>query len=281
MKAPDTPGPLLIVGGSEDREGPKQVLQRFVELAGGADQPLVVLTAASEVPDDVWDLYQKAFADLGVTRVRHIRTTSRAEAEQADNAGAVAAARGIFMSGGTQKRLCEILCDSAVARAMHEAHGRGACVAGTSAGASALCAQMLLNGKAELVPEKDAVEIGAGLGFIDGAIVDQHFSQRHRINRLLTVTAEHPTEFGIGIDEDTALVAMPHTGIEVVGEGSVNIVDCRKASTNIGQLPQGAVPTMLGVCLHVLPAGAVFHLAGDTPAPPELIDLITTLTNGT
>lgn len=281
MKAPSKTGSLLIIGGSEDRTGAKEILQRFVELAGGVDQPMVLLTAASEVPDDVWKLYKKAFDELGVTDLRHIRTTSRSAADKPDNAEAVAAARGIFMTGGAQTRLHDILGESAVAAAMHKAHARGACVAGTSAGASALCARMLMNGTAELLPEKDAIRLGPGFGFIDGVIVDQHFSQRHRINRLLSVTAENPALFGIGVDEDTALVVQPGEGIEIAGRGSVNIVDCRKATTNIKQLAPGATPTMLGVCLHVLPADTAFHLAGGQSAPQELTDLITTLTNRT
>lgn len=281
MNAPHKGGALLIIGGSEDRKGPKEVLQKFVELTGGADQPIVLLTAASEVPDDVWKQYKQAFSDLHVTELRHIRTTNRDEADQADLAEAVGRARGIFMSGGAQTRLHDILAGSAVAKAMRQAHANGACVAGTSAGASVLCTHMLMNGKAELLPEKDAIKLGPGLGFIDGVIIDQHFSQRHRINRLLSVTAENPSQFGIGIDEDTALLVLPEGRIDIVGDGSVNIVDCRNATTNIRKLAHGATPTMLGVCLHVLPAGTSFDLAGPESAPAELHDLISTLTNRT
>lgn len=273
-------GSLLIVGGGEDRCGAKEVLQRFVALAGGQDKPLVILTAASEIPDKVWQQYQQAFADLGATNVHHIRTTTRDHADDASRADAIASARGVFITGGAQQRLMQILGGSACERAMRDAYDKGACIAGTSAGASALCARMLIKGDADLEPAADAIEMGEGLGFLTGVIVDQHFSERHRINRLLTVTAEHPTLFGLGMDEDTALVVQRGVGIEVVGAGAANVVDCRASQTNIQQIPPGMTPVMLGVCLHVLPSGTAYALA--TPAarctladhaepPPQLI----------
>lgn len=281
-------GTLLIVGGSEDRTGPKEVLERFTALAGGIDQPLVVLTAASEVPDKVWALYRTAFHDMGATHVTHIRTTTREQADNEDTAGKVRSARGIFMTGGAQKRLMEILGDSAIARAMRDAYDAGACVAGTSAGASALCADMLIKGDAQHEPETGAIELGKGLGFLRGVIVDQHFSQRHRINRLLTIIGEHPATYGLGMDEDTALIVQPGVGIEVLGQGGANVIDCRTAYTNIRELPEGVKPVMLGVSLSVMPAGTAFEMAAPGAArsaldarattPPEQIrDFVTRL----
>ena len=43
------PGRLLIIGGSEDREDDKAVLERFIALCGGPASRIVVITAASEV----------------------------------------------------------------------------------------------------------------------------------------------------------------------------------------------------------------------------------------
>lgn len=283
-------GTLLIVGGNEDRTGSKEVLQRFVELAGGEDKRIVVLTAASEVPDKVWALYEKAFADLGATQVTHIRTTHRDHAEQASMADKVRSARGIFLTGGAQKRLMQLLGDSEIARAMRDAFDAGACIAGTSAGASALCADMLISGGAEHEPETGAIKLGQGFGFIDGVIIDQHFSQRHRINRLLSIIGEHPSMYGIGMDEDTALVVQRGVGIEVVGEGGANVIDCRKAYTNINDLPEGAKPVMLAVSLSVMPSGTSYELpeagaarsvlpASATEAPAEITEFITLLTN--
>jgi cyanophycinase len=59
-------------------------------------------------------------------------------------------------------------------------------------------------------------------------VIDQHFSQRHRINRLLSVIAQSPFLLGAGIDEDTALIIHGRSGVEIVGEGSVTVIDCRR-----------------------------------------------------
>ena len=285
---PDTPnaqtanaasGALMIIGGAEDRTDNKAILARFVALAGGPERPLVVLTAASKMPDQVWEQYRTALTDLGAGDVRHVPIAARADADDAATAGLVAGAGGIFMTGGDQKRLVAHLGGTRVEQAMRQAyHERGACIAGTSAGASALCTHMLAEGKAELAPEKGAVRLDAGLGLVPRVIIDQHFSQRHRINRLLGVVAQNPFLLGAGIDEDTALVVHGRARIEVIGEGTVTVLDCRSARSNIADLPAGAVPTLVGVGLHLLPSGTVFARRPDDGAQHQLSDLLDFLT---
>jgi cyanophycinase len=267
----------MIIGGNEDRTDNKDVLHRFVELAGGDAQPIMVITAASTVPDDVWEMYNTAFTEMGIRQFTHVRITSREEAEDDMLAHRVAQARGIFMTGGDQKRLMTFLGGTQLERAMRNAYRDGACIAGTSAGASGMCTHMLAEGKADLAPEKGAVRLGAGLGFVSRVIIDQHFSQRHRLNRLLSIIAQSPFLLGAGIDEDTALIV--HDGaIEVIGDGTVTVVDCRSARTNITEVRAGSVPELLNVRLHLLPSGSRF--TSDDDAGP-LADFIQYLTDRT
>nr|WP_315259540.1 cyanophycinase [uncultured Duganella sp.] len=267
-------GSLMIIGGNEDRTDNKDVLHKFIELAGGEQQPIVVITAASTVPDAVWEMYDQAFTDMGVKQFEHVRVTSREEAEDEALAQRVALARGIFMTGGDQKRLLTFVGGTRLERAMRTAWCDGACIAGTSAGASGLCTHMLAEGKAELAPEKGAVRLGAGLGFISRVIIDQHFSQRHRLNRLLSVIAQSPFLLGAGIDEDTALVVQ-EGGIEVVGDGTVTVADCRHARTNIAELRAGSVPELLDVRLHVLPSGSSYSSAAEAGPLADFIQYLT------
>ena len=286
-----TTGTLMIIGGGEDRTDNKTVLEKFISLAGGPQKPLVVITAASTVPDDVWKMYEEAFDALGVSEVRHLLLPDRASAEDAEAARAVAGAAGVFMTGGDQKRLLAVIGGTKVEQAMREAYKGGACIAGTSAGASAMCAHMIAAGKAELAPEKDAARLTAGLGFVTRVVIDQHFSQRHRINRLLSVIAQSPFLLGAGIDEDTALIVHGQSGMEVVGEGTVTVTDCRHATTNIADVKSGEVPEMIGVQLHLLPSGSAFVADGaertgnlpDTakPANQAMNDFIRYLTDRT
>ena len=230
---------LLIIGGSEDREARKAVLERFVELVGGAASRIVVPTAASRAGDKLWALYDAAFGALGVrTRPLQIDIASRACANDAAMAAGVAAADSIFITGGDQKRLLALVGGTALDAAMQEALARGACVAGTSAGASAMSAHMLASGRGRLTPEKGSVGLGAGFGFVQGVIVDQHFSQRHRLARLLAVVAQNPylIGIGIGIDEDTALLIEQQRAIEIIGSGTVTILDGRNMVSNVADV---------------------------------------------
>jgi cyanophycinase len=266
-------GHLVIIGGHEDRKRDMQILSRFVELSGGKDAKIVVISAASSVADEMWQIYDKAFGDLGVSNRVHLHLASRQCANDDEHIRDIRDATGIFMTGGDQKRLLAIIGGTALDAAMHAALKlRGACIGGTSAGASAMSGHMLAQGRAELHPEKGSVSLGAGLGFLHKVVVDQHFSERQRLSRLLSIVAQNPYLQGIGIDEDTALVIERGVGIEVLGEGAVTIVDGRNMSTNIAEIPDRETPELIDVRLHLLPAGSKFRLPQEgMPAPAARI----------
>jgi cyanophycinase len=269
-------GHLVIIGGAEDRVDDKTVLTRFIELCGGADSKIVVITAASSVPDKMWDIYDEAFGELGVSNRRPVHIHARADADDADTAQQVAQADGIFMSGGDQKRLLAMIGGSSVGAALHHAaRERGACIGGTSAGASAMSAHMLADGKAEPQPEKGAVTLGAGLGLAQHVIIDQHFTERHRLARLLSAVAQQPSLLGIGVDEDTALIVERGVGIEVTGHGAVTVVDGRDAMSNLADVGERGCLELIDVRLHLLPSGSRYRLA-EAPAPlRHFLEIIT------
>jgi cyanophycinase len=257
-------GHLVIIGGGEDRKHDKEILCRFVELSGGKDAKIVVISAASAIAGEMWEIYDKAFGDLGVRKRVHLHLQSRQDANDEEHIKDILDATGIFMTGGDQKRLLAIIGGTALDAEMHAALKlRGACIGGTSAGASAMSGHMLAQGRAELHPEKGSVSLGAGLGFLHRVVVDQHFSERQRLSRLLSVVAQNPYLQGIGIDEDTALVVERGVGIEVLGEGAVTIVDGRSMSTNIAEISDRETPELIDVRLHLLPAGSKYRLPQD------------------
>lgn len=279
-----THGHLVIIGGGEDRKHDKAILTRFVELSGGADARIVVITAASQIADEMWEVYDQAFGDLGVRQRSHLRLESRQDANDEAKVRMVAEADGIFMTGGDQKRLLAIIGGTALDAEMHTAlKVRGACIGGTSAGASAMSGHMLAQGKTDLLPEKGAVSLAAGLGFLHRVVIDQHFSERQRLARLLSVVAQNPYLQGIGIDEDTALVVERGRGIEVLGEGSVTVVDGRTMDTNMADIRDRATPELIDVRLHLLPAGSRWYLPTDDepqarPMSPSLRDFLENVT---
>ncbi|NHZ42552.1 cyanophycinase [Massilia aquatica] len=272
-------GSLLIIGGGEDREDDMQVLERFVALCGGPDKRIVVLTAASRVPEKMWAIYDAAFGGMGVERRSEVRVTSRLEANDTAMAADLAQADGIFITGGDQKRLLALIGGTRLDEALHAALARGACIAGTSAGASAMSAHMLADGKADLHPEKGAVSLGAGIGFVQRVVIDQHFSQRQRLARLLTVVAQNPYLLGVGIDEDTALLIEGGGGIEILGAGAVTVIDGRHMVSNVADIRNRAVPEMVDVRLHLLPSGSRYGADGDSATPAALADFLHIVTN--
>jgi cyanophycinase len=271
---PKAPGHLVIIGGGEDRKDDKQILSRFVELSGGEKARIAVLTAASRHHNEMMEVYERAFGDLGVRELMPVRIEKRAEADEEDNAAIIEKANGIFMTGGDQRRLVALIGGTAVSRAMHHAFNHGACIAGTSAGASAISEHMLSAGEPVRVPDPMHPLLGAGLGFLRRAAIDQHFSERRRLGRLLSVVAANPYLLGMGIDEDTAVVIEPGSSIEVLGEGAVTIVDGREVVLNAHDVNESNRPQMSNIRLHLLPSGFHHRVQANGDVEPRSLDEI-------
>jgi cyanophycinase len=140
------------------------------------------------------------------------------------------------------------------------AYQRGILVGGTSAGASVVSEHMVGYGSPGSTPKFRMVGQAQGLGLLPGVIVDQHFAQRDRFGRLLNLVASSPDLLGIGLDEDTAILVTDETELEVVGKGSVFLVDMRTALSDAATA-RGSAPLMIsGAVVHFLPNGARFDL---------------------
>lgn len=274
-------GRLVVIGGAEDRLRDRLILRRFVELCGGPQAQILVLTAASADPAASWRGYEPVFRELGAERCAPLDIADRDAANDPEIVNRLLHADGIFMTGGDQRRLMGLLWETEAARAMHLSfHLRGCCIGGTSAGAAALSRLMLAEGDTPRLPEKDAAILDLGLGFVSKAIIDQHFSERRRLGRLLSVLAQRPDMLGVGIDEDTALVIERGQGVEVIGQGAVTLIDGRRMRSNFEDVDTNERLEMLGVSLHVLPAGHRYSVQPERGAralPGSLLDAIVTL----
>jgi cyanophycinase len=254
----------VIIGGAEDREGDKTILTRITELAGGQEGEVVLLTTASasaardaRVERQFREIYEPAFRACGIGKITTLSVFTRQAANDPKNVKAIERATCVFMSGGSQERLTSILGATELSLALHRGfHDRGLTIAGTSAGASVMSEHMLMGGPSDPLPRKGAIPLAAGLGFLYQAIIDQHFSERQRLGRLMSVLAQNPFLIGIGIDEDTALVVQPGTSLEVIGSGAVTVLDGRcMIYTNINDVNDGDTLAMSNVQIHLLPAG--------------------------
>ena len=271
-QTPKNQGRLVIIGGAEDRKQDRIILRKFLELSGGPNAKIRFITAASGVPEKVWASYQAVFQDLGALNCEVVPMLTRDDASEPNVVSMLAEADGIFITGGDQNRLMQCVWETPASQAMHRAfHLNGACIGGTSAGAAVMSRHMLAEGAPTPSPQKDIASMDIGLSFMPNAIVDQHFSQRHRLSRLLSALAQRPDLLGVGIDEDTALVIEPNTFVEVVGRGAVSLVDPRRMRSNFDSAEDGDKLEMLGLQLHLLPAGSRYVLPNNPKGRKPLV----------
>src|SRR5712691_9360615 len=253
-------GPVMIIGGAEDKLRDRVILSRFVSMAGGADSHIVVISTASSLGDAATQLYRELFTHMGAGQVSGLRPVTREEANDPAVARALEGATAVFVTGGNQLRLASVVGGTRLGAALLQAHQRGAAFAGTSAGASAVSTHMVAFGASGASPKHRMAQISAGLGLLKGVVVDQHFEQRTRLGRLLAVVAQSPSLIGLGLDEDTAAIIYADGRLEVLGKGSVTIVDGSQVLTEAFQT-KGHSPMMVsGVILHSLPSGYRFDL---------------------
>ena len=251
---------LMIIGGAEDKIGQARVLRRFVRLAGGVDARIAVLPTASSIPDEMVEVYTSVFERLGAREVVPISPGLRAEAADPDLAARLDGVTGVFMTGGNQLKLAQVLAGTPVGAAVHEAYEGGAVVAGTSAGASVMSTHMISMGGEGVTPRQRTSQLSAGLGLLGGVIVDQHFDQRGRYGRLMSLVAQSPSLLGVGVDEDTAALVTNGRRMEVLGRGAVFVVDASAATSDAHEARVGAPLLLSGATVHTLPTGAVFDL---------------------
>ncbi len=252
---------LLIIGGAEDKLGRSVVLKRFVRLAGGRSSRIAIIPTASSFVDEVAETYTRVFTRLRAgSDIEVVHAPSRAAAHDPELVARLERATGVFMSGGSQLKLSQFLVGTPVGDAIHAAYGRGVVIAGTSAGASIMSRFMISLGDEGLTPRQRASQLTAGLGLLENVIVDQHFDQRGRYGRLMSLVANSPNLLGMGIDENTAVEIRDERVMTIIGTGGVFVIDARAAVTDAPDARRGAPMLVSGAVVHSLPTGATFDL---------------------
>jgi len=264
MAATETKRQLVIIGGAEDKEGECQILREFVRRAGGTKARIVIMTAATELPREVGQNYIRVFERLGAENVRIIDTETREDASSSTALEAVGKATGVFFTGGEQARITSILKDTELDTAIHKRCAEGIVIGGTSAGAAVMPDVMIVEGDSETNPRINAVDMGPGMGFLPGVVIDQHFSQRGRLGRLISALLIEPAVLGFGIDENTAMLVTDNE-IEIIGQGCVTVVDDSEATSNIDDILKDEPLAICGAKLHILPNGYKFDLKTRKP----------------
>ena len=253
-------GTLVLIGGAAAPNG--EALGAFLELTGGCDRGKIVgITTASNDPARSAHEWTEAFAQAGAGNVEIPVIDRRDRAQDPRVAEMIRGARGIFLGGGDQVVLVSTLGGSLVGQAIREAYAGGAVVCGTSAGAAALTETILAGGEPDEYGQMQDLHLGPGFGLLGfRAVIDTHFAQRRRLQRLFMVVAQNPELMGLGIDEDTALVVHGHLG-EVHGRGSVTFVDGRGVRfDNAEECMRGHALTLSHLRVGVIGSGYAFNL---------------------
>jgi len=225
-------GSLFIIGGG-DR--PDYMMKKFVELSGGANSSILIIPFASSDPVETGKRQSEEMKKNGASESDYLSDSTNIDS--IENLEKIKKATGIFFSGGDQNKLTKLFLRSKAYDLIMKKFKEGIIIGGTSAGA-AIMSKIMITGyeKKELKDnpfariKKETVCVLEGFGFIDWAIVDQHFVMRKRHNRLISVVLENPSKIGIGIDEATAIIVnSSKKSFKVIGESGVIVYDARKA----------------------------------------------------
>jgi cyanophycinase len=259
-------GPVMPIGGAEETEPGGEILERFVDLAGSSDARIAIIPTASDDPQRSGEGYAELFRKLGAKKADWLRVEQRSDANTEEPLSLLREATGMFITGGDQTRLVELLVGTLVMECIRTRNADGVVAAGTSAGASILSTLMMAGGTGVggdsngSAARKGMVDVVAGFGLLQDIIIDQHFSQRGRLGRLLSVFAGTPGLIGVGLDEDTAVLIDREGTLEVLGSNMVTIVDGRNTISDYFDREEGEVLTITGSSLHVLAGGRRFDV---------------------
>lgn len=204
-------GTLVIAGGGDL---PSIVQRRFWELAGGKKGRLVIIPAYEATPADVAKL-KAEWKDWQFRSVRVLQATEREQAENPDFAVPISKADAVWLSGGEQSWLAQLYAETPVETQLQALLDRGGLIGGTSAGASIMTRVMIEEGQR-------TAKLNRGLDLLKDSVVDQHFFQRNRPQRLIGAVKGQPNLMGFGVDEGTALVVqVPQGRLGVIGKSYV------------------------------------------------------------
>ena len=215
-------GSLVIVGGGGM---PKDVTEKFIELAGGPESLIVVLPTAGgdTVSDNEIAGATRFFERAGAKNVKALTARTRAEVESPEFAAALQEAKGVWFGGGRQWRFVDAYAGTKAEELFRGVLRRGGVIGGSSAGAS-IQAEYMVRGSPLGNTDMMAEGYERGLGFLPGAAVDQHFTQRGRMPDMTLVMKRYPQILGIGIDETTAIIVRGQIA-EVMGKNNVQFYD--------------------------------------------------------
>jgi cyanophycinase len=260
-------GALMMIGGGEDKKDEKVILKKFVQLCGGQKAKIVIVTAASTESKEIGQEYVNFFKSMDAT-AKYIEVKQREDTINKRSLNLIEKATGVFFNGGDQLLITSLLGGSVMEKILKERQKDGLVIGGTSAGAAMMANSMIVRGETNAMAQFRNVELGPGLDFLPGVIIDTHFSERGRFSRLLLAAAHYPQDVGLGIDRNTALV-VKNGEFSVIGEGTVTVIDAGDNEyCNLANITNGGSLSICNVKVHLVSDGHSFDLKAKTLVKP-------------
>lgn len=249
--------PIMVIGGAEDKVNGCSILTAFFESAGGKLATIGVLPCASQEPSAVGDRYLQIFQGMGALNIEVLDIRQPQECDEARWLDVLEACTGIFVTGGDQLRICDLIGGSQFIKSIKErVHAGTLALAGTSAGAAIMGEKMISGGSSGESPNQLLVDLTDGLGIFPELLVDQHFHNRNRMARLMSAIAAHPDKLGVGIDEDTCAAFIGDGTFQVIGKGTITIIDPFELThTNYAHVGETTPISLHNLTVHVLSQG--------------------------
>ncbi len=258
---------IMIIGGAEDKVHGREILHSFFVRSGSTDAQIAIIPSASREPAVIGERYREIFTEMGAKGIEILDIQDRAQCEDPILQSYAESCTGVFMTGGDQLRLCGLLADTPLMTLIRQRSQRGEItLAGTSAGAAVMGHYMIAGGGSGESPNRSLVDITTGLGIIPELLVDQHFHNRNRMARLMSAIAGHPDCLGIGIDEDTCSLFEGDGLLQVLGKGTVTVIDPKELThTNLSQIGATDPLSISNLRIHILVHGDRFNLHDRIP----------------
>ena len=272
-------GKIVAIGGNEDKgsspatNGPEDaqhvqffeqgILKRIHDELYGLGTRIEVITTATSMPQELYQAYLNAFLLLGCDNVGHLEIETRSQANNAETLQRIKNADAVMFTGGNQLKITTTFRNTEALKLMTSRYLQEEkfLIAGTSAGAMALCHTMIESSSETKPLVKGIVQLGEGLSFLKSTIIDTHFVNRRRIPRMIEAIATHPKQVGIGLGEDTGILISKGNEIETIGSGLVVILDGRELEgNNFRQAKKGEALCLEHLIMHVLPKGRSYFI---------------------
>jgi cyanophycinase-like exopeptidase len=200
------------------------ILTRFIQLAGGADSPIVlILTAALNKPGGAQIGFapsnppDTALKAQGAKNVTVLHTFDRVVADSDTFVEPLTRAAGVWFAGGMPEYLLDTYSDTKVVAELRKVLDRGGVIGGISAGAMVLASDAV-NGS--LSADRQWV-VRRAFGFLRGVAFQPHAQPAPRMQAWMMTRTDL---LHIAADNATAWVVRGNVA-EIVGEGNAFVYE--------------------------------------------------------